>query len=117
VKLPDILFVMGKGPEAVMEAWVDPEETRLEIRRGWIAVESKLWHCHLELGKIAEVRFMEEPDPHGPDRQAFSIRFLREDREPLLMVFFGRMYDDEGQLIAEKLERFHSLREKYEAGL
>jgi putative heme iron utilization protein len=115
VRLRDILFVMGKGPDAVMEAWVDPEETHLRIRQGWVAVESKLWHCHLELRQIAELRFVEEPDPHGPDRRAFSIRLLRNDDEPLLMIFFGRMYDEGGKLIAEKVERFRSLREEYGA--
>jgi len=114
VTLPDILFVMGKGPEAVMEAWVNPEETRFSLRDGWIAVESKPWHCHLQLREISELRFVEEPDPHDPARQAFSVRFLRGDGEPLLMVFFGRMYDEGGKLVTEKVGRFRSLREEYE---
>ncbi len=32
LKLPDMLFVMGKGPQAVMEAWVDSAMTRVGVK-------------------------------------------------------------------------------------
>lgn len=31
-KLPDILFVMGKGPRAVMEGWVNAEGTQVSVQ-------------------------------------------------------------------------------------
>lgn len=113
IKLPDMLFVMGKGPRAVMEGWVDPEETKVSIRDEWVAVESEPWHCHLHLPEVVHVRFVEEADVHDPRRQAFSIRFLRKDGEPLLMIFFGRMYDNAGVLIPDKVARFRAMQEQY----
>jgi hypothetical protein len=113
VKLPDILFVMGKGPEAVMEGWVESEGTQVTVQDDWVAVESKPWHCHLHLTEVAGVRFVEEPDVHDTKRQAFSIRFLGQDGEPLLMIFFGRMYNDAGVVLSDKVARFRSLDERY----
>jgi putative heme iron utilization protein len=113
VGLPDMLFVMGKGPQAVMEAWVDSGRIQVSVKDGWIALEDESWHCHLHLTEVVGVRFVEEPDVHDPKRQSFSIRFLGSDGEPLLMIFFGRMYDDAGVLISDKVARFHALKEKY----
>jgi hypothetical protein len=113
VRLPGILFVMGKGPSAVMEGWVQPKETHVFLKEDWIAVETESWHCHLHLPKVAEIRFVEEPDPHHPDRQAFSVRFLGQGGEPQLMVFCGGMYKRDGLLIVERVNHFRALREKY----
>jgi len=115
-RLPDVLFVMGKGPKAVMEGWVDSDGTEVVVLDDWVAVESKPWHCHLHLTEVAEIRFVEEPDVHDTRRQSFSIRFLGGDGEPLLMIFFGRMYDDGDVLISDKVARFHTLQEKYRPG-
>lgn len=112
--LPDMLFVMGKGPQAVMEAWVDCAKTRVSAERDWVAVECEAWHCHLDVSSITDLRFVEEKDVHDPTRKAFSIRFLGNDGEPYLMVFFGKMYDDAGALRFDKLALFRSLQKKYE---
>lgn len=113
VGLPDVLFVMGKGPQAVMEGWVSTEETQVTVREDWVSVESKAWHCHLHLAEVGEIRFVEEPDVHDRKRQAFSIRFLQRDKDPLLMIFFGKMYDDSGELSSDKVTRFRSLQDRY----
>ena len=113
VKLSDILFVMGKGPKAVMEGWVNCEETQVTVEKEWIAVESRPWHCHLHLPEVTSVWFVEEQDPHDPKRQAFNIRLLRKDGEPLLMIFFSRIYDGSGVLSQEKVVRFRALKEQY----
>lgn len=107
--LPDILFVMGKGPRAVMEGWVTPDRTRVILQDKWIAVESEAWHCHLHCPDVRDIRFLEEPDVHDPRRQAFSNRFLGQDGQPLLMIFFGGMYDETGALLHEKVARFRTL--------
>jgi len=113
LKLPDMLFVMGKGPQAVMEAWVDSAMTRVGVKDDWIAVESESWHCHLHLAEITHIRFVEEPDVHDPKRQAYSIRFLGVDESPLLMIFFGKMYDASGLIFQERAGRFRALQKKY----
>lgn len=112
--LPDILFVMGKGPEAVMEGWVDSAKARVSVQGDWAAIESEAWHCHLKLSEIAQLRFVEEDDVHDRNRRAFSIRFLREDGEPLLMIFFAQMYDEKGALRSDEAARFRSLQQRYE---
>ncbi len=113
VRLFDMLFVMGKGPQAVMEGWVSTEKTRVSVREDWLSVESEAWHCHLHLAEVGEIRFVEEPDVHDQKRQAFSIRFLQLDKDPLLMIFFGKMYDEGGALSPDKVTRFRSLQDRY----
>ncbi len=113
VRLPDMLFVMGKGPQAVMEGWVSTDETQVSVQEDWISVEGKAWHCHLHLAEVGEIRFVEEPDVHDRKRQAFSIRFLQQDKDPLLMIFFGKMYDECGALSPDKVTRFRSLQDRY----
>jgi len=83
VRLSDMLFVMSKGPSAVIEAWVDVSGTKVSVKDEWLSVESEPWHCHLNLAEIAHVRFVEEPDVHDRKRQAFSIRLLGADEEAL----------------------------------
>ncbi len=113
VRLPDVLFVMGKGPQAVMEGWVSTEETQVSVQEDWVSVEGKAWHCHIHLTEVRDIRFVEEPDVHDRKRQAFSIRFLQQDKDPLLMIFFGKMYDDGGALSPDKVTRFRSLQDRY----
>ncbi len=113
VRLPEVLFVMGKGPQAVMEGWVSTDETQVSVQEDWISVEGKAWHCHLHLAEVGEIRFVEEPDVHDRKRQAFSIRFLQQDKDPLLMIFFGKMYDEGGALSPDKVARFRSLQDRY----
>ena len=111
--LPDMLFVMGKGPHAVMEGWLNPERTQVTVRGDWLGVESETWHSHLQLSEVKETRFVEQPDVHDPKRQSFSIRFLGSAGEPLLMIFFGGMYDAAGSLLQERVARFRNLHARF----
>ena len=111
-KLPGTLFVMGKGPQAVMEGWVQAKELQVYLKGDWLAVESGAWHCHLNVSEIDEFRFVQEPDVHDTKREAFSLRLLEKSGEPLLMVFFG-MYDQSGKLLSERVDSFSDLKEKY----
>jgi len=113
VRLPEVLFVMGKGPQAVMEGWVSTEETQVSVQEDWVSVEGKAWHCHIHLTEVRDIRFVEEPDVHDRKRQAFSVRLLGMDQEPLLMIFFGQMYDNAGVLSADKVARFRTLQDHY----
>ena len=113
VRLPEVLFVMGKGPQAVMEGWVSTEETQVSVQGDWVSVEGKAWHCHIHLTEVRDIRFVEEPDVHDRKRQAFSVRLLGMDQEPLLMIFFGQMYDNAGVLSADKVARFRTLQDHY----
>ena len=113
VRLPEVLFVMGKGPQAVMEGWVSTEETQVSVQEDWVSVEGKAWHCHIHLTEVRDIRFVEEPDVHDRERQAFSVRLLGMDQEPLLMIFFGQMYDNAGVLSADKVAHFRTLQDHY----
>ncbi len=111
-KLPGALLVMGKGPQAVMEGWVQAKELQVYLKGDWLAVESGAWHCHLNVAEVEELRFVREPDVHDKERDAFSLRLLGKGSEPLLMVFFG-MYDRGGELVPERVDGFNALKEKY----
>jgi len=112
-QLAGVLFVVEKGPQAVVESWVSPGNMNVTVQGDWLAVESEPWHCHLDLAAVEEIRFVEEPDVHDLKRQAFSIRLLGRNGDPLLMIFFGKMYDDSGALVSEKVACFRALREQY----
>jgi len=113
-KLPGILFVMGKGPRAVMEGWLDPERARVSLDHGdWLGVENGPWHCHLHLGEVKEIRFVEQADVHDPTHQSFSIRFLNVGAEPVLMIFFDGMYDPAGTLLPDRLAHFRTLQARF----
>ena len=111
-KLPGSLFVMGKGPQAVMEGWVQAKELQVYLKGDWLAVESGAWHCHLNVAEVEEFKFVQEPDVHDTKRDALSLRLLGKAGEPLLMVFFG-LYDQGGKLIQERVDSFNMLKEKY----
>ena len=111
-KLPGALFVMGTGPQAVMEGWVQDNQTQVLLKGDWVAVESGPWHCHLHLSDIGEVRFVVEPDVHDPKREAYSVRFLNKEGQTPLMVFFG-MHDKQGVLLSHRVDGFYTLKEKY----
>ncbi len=111
-KVPGTLFVMGKGPQAVMEGWVQAKELQVYLKGDWLAVESGAWHCHLNVSEIDEFRFVQEPDVHDAKRDAFSLRLLGKGGEPLLMVFFS-MYDRGGKFLSDRVDSFSALKEKY----
>ena len=113
VRLPEVLFVMGKGPQAVMEGWVSTEETQVSVQEDWVSLEGEAWHCHIHLTEVRDIRFVEEPDVHDRKRQVYSVRLLGMDQEPLLMIFFGRMYDNAGVLSADKVARYRTLQDHY----
>jgi putative heme iron utilization protein len=112
-RLEDILFVVENGSHAIVEGWVDPKGTNVEAQENWVAVESHHWHCHLDVGAVTEIRFIEEPDVHDLKRRAFGVRLLEKDGSALLMIFFGKMYDEAGVLSQDQVGRFKTLREKY----
>lgn len=111
-KLPGALFVMGIGPQAVMEGWVQANQTQVLLKGDWVAVESGSWHCHLHLADVAEARFVVEPDVHDPKREAYSVRFLNKEGQSPLRVYFG-MYDKQGVLLSDRVDQFHALKKKY----
>ncbi|NIO08146.1 MAG: hypothetical protein GTO40_09150 [Deltaproteobacteria bacterium] len=67
----------------------------------------------MNVAEVEEFRFVREPDVHDTARDAFSLRLLGEEGEPLLMVFFG-MYDKGGKLMPERVDGFDALKSKYE---
>lgn len=113
---PGALFVVERGPAAIVEAWVDPHAAKVELSGGWAAVESGAWHCHLDLARVAAVRFVEEADVHDPTRKAFSASLLDGEANPLLVIFFAATYDESGALVPEKVSRFRALKERFGDG-
>ena len=62
----------------------------------------------IELIKKAE--FVKE---QKPERISFSVRFYDENDERVLAAFITKMYDDEMNIIPERLKSYEELFEKY----
>ncbi len=65
-------------------------------------------HVNSELIKKAE--FVKE---QKPERISFSVRFYNENNERVLAAFITKMYDDDMNIIAERLSSYEGLFEKY----
>ena len=110
VTSPELSWVIGPG-KAVAEGKTDPATVRLSIKDGWATVNMAEWHCHLALGEVARVTFVESETSKGkPSR---SIHFVNAAGDSLLRVYFSKLAATAGRADQEKLARFGTLRDRF----
>jgi hypothetical protein len=71
------------------------------------------WSLYARLGATRQVRFVREPDPHAPERESLSIRFIGPNGSSMLRGSFAPLYDEQGQPVAAQFDRWGALRAKY----
>jgi len=92
-----------------------------EIRSNGLSVREREKHinvgdndgpCHMHINRelIRRAEFVAE---QKPERISFSVRFFDENGERVLAGFFTKMYDENGELRAERKRRFDDLSAKY----
>lgn len=82
------------------------------VRENWITIGDDKGPCHMHINKseVREVRFVKEDKQ---TRISYSIRLLNAKGERLVAAFFTKMYDENGNTIRERIERYESIFKKY----
>lgn len=107
----NILLSVNSG-NGICEARVE-EGLTFRIREKWATIgdESRPWHIHLNMEKVKEARFVKEARSDG--RQGYSIRFFDSKGNLAMRANFIGMYDQDGNLIKDKIDRYDDIHRKF----
>ena len=109
VKIENVLFIV-KSNGAVSE--IRSNMLNIRQKEKWINIGENDGPCHMHVNSelIKKAEFVKE---QKPERISFSVRFYDENDERVLAAFITKMYDDEMNIIPERLESYEGLFEKY----
>jgi putative heme iron utilization protein len=104
-----ILSVNAGG--AIIEMRVN-NNLPFRVSQDWITIGDNDAPCHMHINKsdVKEVRFVKE---EKRNRTSYSIRLLNAKGERLVGAFFTMMYDDNGHLIKERVDRYDTIFRRY----
>ena len=107
----NILLSVNSG-NGICEARVE-EGLTFRIREKWATIgdESRPWHIHLNMEEVKEARFVKEARSDG--RQSYSIRFFDSNGNLAMRANFIGMYDQDGNLIKDKIDRYDKIHRKF----
>ena len=109
VKIENVLFIV-KSNGAVSE--IRSNMLNIRQKEKWINIGENDGPCHMHVNSelIKKAEFVKEKKP---ERTSFSVRFYDENDERVLAAFITKMYDDEMNIIPERLKSYEGLFEKY----
>ena len=109
VKIENVLFVI-KSNGAVSE--IRSNMLNIRQKEKWINIGENDGPCHMHVNSelIKKAEFVKE---QKPERTSFSVRFYDENDDRVLAAFITKMYDDEMNIIPERLKSYEGLFEKY----
>ena len=109
VKIENVLFVI-KSNGAVSE--IRSNMLNIRQKEKWINIGENDGPCHMHVNSelIKKAEFVKEKKP---ERTSFSVRFYDENDDRVLAAFITKMYDDEMNIIPERLKSYEELFEKY----
>ena len=109
VKIENVLFIV-KSNGAVSE--IRSNMLNIRQKEKWINIGENDGPCHMHVNSelIKKAEFVKE---QKPERISFSVRFYDESDERVLAAFITKMYDDEMNIIPERLKSYEGLFEKY----
>ena len=109
VKIENVLFVI-KSNGAVSE--IRSNMLNIRQKEKWINIGENDGPCHMHVNSelIKKAEFVKEKKP---ERTSFSVRFYDENDDRVLAAFITKMYDDEMNIIPERLKSYEGLFEKY----
>jgi len=110
VAYPELNWVIGPG-KAVAEGKTEPGKVSFSIKDGWATVDMDLWHCHLAITEVTQLKFVEGTTSKG--RLSRSVHFVNANGDSLLRVYLSNFSDDKGNPIPEKQARWEALKAKY----
>ncbi|MFQ5969577.1 MAG: hypothetical protein ACE5J2_03660 [Nitrososphaerales archaeon] len=85
---------------------------QFRVKENWITIGDDQGPCHMHVNKneIKEVRFVKEDKE---TRVSYSIRLLNAKRERIVAAFFTKMYDDSGNPVHKRIQRYEQIFKKY----
>ena len=109
VKIENVLFIV-KSNGAVSE--IRSNMLNIRQKEKWINIGENDGPCHMHVNSelIKKAEFVKEKKP---ERTSFSVRFYDENDERVLAAFITKMYDDDMNIIPERLSSYEGLFEKY----
>ena len=109
VKIENVLFIV-KSNGAVSE--IRSNMLNIRQKEKWINIGENDGPCHMHVNSelIKKAEFVKE---QKPERISFSVRFYDENDERVLAAFVTKMYDDDMNIIPERLSSYEGLFEKY----
>ena len=109
VEIENVLFIV-KSNGAVSE--IRSNMLNIRQKEKWINIGENDGPCHMHVNSelIKKAEFVKEKKP---ERTSFSVRFYDENDDRVLAAFITKMYDDEMNIIPERLESYEGLFEKY----
>ena len=109
VKIENVLFIV-KSNGAVSE--IRSNMLNIRQKEKWINIGENDGPCHMHINSelIKKVEFVKE---QKPERISFSVKFYDENDERVLAAFITKMYDDDMNIIPERLSSYEGLFEKY----
>ena len=109
VKIENVLFIV-KSNGAVSE--IRSNVLNIRQKEKWINLGENDGPCHMHVNSelIKKAEFVKE---QKPERISFSVRFYDENNERVLAAFITKMYDDDMNIIPERLSSYEGLFEKY----
>ena len=109
VEIENVLFVV-KSNGAVSE--IRSNVLNIRQKEKWINIGENDGPCHMHVNSelIKKAEFVKE---QKPERVSFSVRFYDENNERVLAAFITKMYDDDMNIIPERLSSYEGLFEKY----
>ena len=109
LKVPDVLFVV-KNTGAVSE--VRSNSLGVRQKEKWITIGDNDGPAHMHINSEL-IKYAEFVKEEKPERTSFSVRFFDDKDERILGAFFTKMYDEDKNLIPERISSFNELRKKY----
>jgi hypothetical protein len=89
------------------------ESLRCDCHADLWAARTDNWSLYAKLGAARQVLFVREPDPHAPERESLSIRFVGPGGASMLRGAFKPLYDEQGRPIAAQFALWEALRAKH----
>ena len=107
----DILLSINSG-SGICEARIE-KGMPFKIRDKWATIgdENRPWHIHLNIEKVKEAKFIQEPRANG--KNSYSVRLFDIEGNLSMRANFTKMYDNSGNIIKEKAEKYDEIFRKY----
>ncbi len=107
---PDVLFAMGERGVYVTECFQLQPNGEFRFSDGWLTIETKNWHVHINASNIAKAQFLRDEDQGKIKR---TIHFLDSNEKALVRVYFRNLYGEDGKPNQNRVQLFEDLYKKY----
>jgi hypothetical protein len=109
----ELTLISGDGFFWGHLAGTDRQSTTCDCHADLWAARTENWSLYARLGAARQVHFVREPDPHAPERESLSIRFIGPNGASVVRGSFAPLYDEQGRPVVAQFSRWEELRERY----